>query len=220
MKKIMIMAVLLLTVSFTNAQLNLGIKASYNSSLGMNNLNSVANGTYNLNSVKSDLDNGFEVGGFARIGISAFYFQPELLYAFGKKDYTQSFVDESDNSVTYKKHVKISNVDVPLLVGLKLLDLKVVNFRVFAGPKLRFNAGSSLDFTAASGESFNTDNLQKDIKGAQLGLVTGVGVDFLMLTLDLRCNIIKDMYQTKLNNVTLDDVRGNNFEISLGWKIL
>jgi len=220
MKKIMIMAVLLLTVSFTNAQLNLGIKASYSSSLGMNNLNSVANGTYNLNSVKSDLDNGFEVGGFARIGISAFYFQPELLYAFGKKDYTQSFVDESDNSVTYKKHVKISNVDVPLLVGLKLLDLKVVNFRVFAGPKLRFNAGSSLDFTAASGESFNTDNLQKDIKGAQLGLVTGVGVDFLMLTLDLRCNIIKDMYQTKLNNVTLDDVRGNNFEISLGWKIL
>ena len=214
----MIVAVLLLTVSLTYAQLNLGIKASYNSSLGINNLNDVTNGTYNLNSVKYDVSNGYELGAFARIGISAFYFQPELLYAFGKKDYTLTFVDASSNTVTYNKHVNISNIDVPLLLGLKFLDLKVINLRVFAGPKLRFNAGSTLDFTTPSGESFNTVNLQKDIKGAQMGLVTGVGVDFLMLTLDLRCNVIKDMYQTKLNSVSLDDIRGNTFEVSLGWK--
>jgi len=217
MKKIMILAVFLLTVSFTYAQLDFGVKASYNSSLGLNNLSSVTNGTYNLNSVKYDASNGYELGAFARVGISMFYFQPELLYGFGKKDYTQSFMNGS-TSVTYNKHVTISNVDVPLLVGLKFLDLKVINFRVFAGPKLRFNAGSSLDFTTPAGESFDASNLQKDIKGAQVGLVSGVGVDFLMLTLDLRCNIIKDMYQTKFNSVTLDDIRGNTFEVSLGWK--
>ena len=64
MKKISIIAVLLLTVSFTYAQLNLGVKVGYNSSLGINDLGSVTSGTYNLNSVKSDVANGFEVGGF------------------------------------------------------------------------------------------------------------------------------------------------------------
>jgi len=221
MKKIIFVAVLLLSVSSTFAQLNFGIKAGYNSSLGLNNLGSVTSGDYNLNSVKSELSNGFHAGVFARLNFKKIYFQPEFLYAMGKKDYTITFQDVQNNNVTYDKIVNISTLDVPLLLGYKLLDLKIANLRVFAGPKLRFNAGSSLDFSnlTKSGGSVTQTDLVKDIKAAKLGLEAGIGVDLLMFTLDARYNVIGDMYQTKLNSLTIDNIPANTFVISLGWKI-
>lgn len=221
MKKMIFMAVLLLSVSTMFAQLNFGIKAGYNSSLGLNNLSSVSSGDYNLNSVKSELSNGFHMGLFARLDFDKIYFQPELLYAMGKKDYTITFQEVQSNNVTYDKIVNISTVDVPLLLGYKLLDLKIANLRVFAGPKFRFNAGSSLDFKniTNSNNSPTLPDLERDIKAAQLGLEAGVGVDVLMFTLDARYNIIGDMYQTKLNSLTIDNIPANTFVISLGWKL-
>lgn len=221
MKKSVFIAVLLLMVSSAFAQLNFGIKAGYNSSLGLDNLNTITSGSYNLNSVKSELSNGFHVGLFARLNFKKVYFQPEFLYAMGKKDYTVTFQDLQNNNITYDKFVTISTLDVPLLLGYKLLDLKVANLRLFAGPKLRFNAGSSLDFgnLVKSGGSVTEDQLIKDVKAAQLGLEAGVGVDLFMFTLDARYNVIGDMYQTKLNSLTIDNIPANTFVISLGWKL-
>ena len=220
MKKLIIAAALLLCVSFANAQLNFGIKAGYNSSLGINDLGSITNGSYNLKSASSELSNGFQAGVFVRMGFSKVYFQPELLYTMGKKDYTMTVTD-ANNSVsgTFEKNVKVSTVDVPLLLGYKVLDLKVANLRVFAGPKIRFNAGSTLDFNNVTGGGFSTVDLQKDVKAAQLGLEAGFGVDVLMLSLDFRYQVINDMYQTKLKDVTIDNIPANTFVISLGWKI-
>ena len=218
MKKLIIAAVLLLCVSFANAQLNFGIKAGYNSSLGINDLGSITNGSYNLNSARAEMSNGFQAGVFARLGFNKVYFQPELLYTMGKKDYTMSVTD-ANGSGTFDKNVKVSTVDVPLLLGYKVLDLKLVNLRVFAGPKLRFNAGSTLDFNNVTGGNFNTADLQRDVKAAQLGLEAGFGVDVLMLSLDFRYQVINDMYQTKLKDVTIDNIPANTFVISLGWKI-
>jgi hypothetical protein len=220
MKKLILAAVLLLIVSVANAQLDFGIKAGYNSSLGINDLGSITNGTYNLKSVNAELSNGFQAGVFARIGIKKVYFQPELLYTLGKKDYTISMQDANNTFIgTFNKSVKVSTVDVPLLLGYKVLDLKLANLRVFAGPKLRFNAGSTLDFSTAPSSDFSSSVLQKDIKAAQLGLEAGFGVDVLMLSLDFRYQVINDMYQTKLQNVTIDNIPANTFVISLGWKI-
>jgi hypothetical protein len=113
----------------------------------------------------------------------------------------------------------VSTLDVPLLLGYKLVDLKLMNLRVFAGPKLRFNAGSSLDYNViTAGGSVTADQLKSDIKAAQLGLEAGVGVDVLMFTLDARYNLIGDMYHTKLNDLTIDKIPANTFVISLGWK--
>ena len=220
MKKVIIAAAFLLCVSFANAQINFGIKAGYNSSLGANDLGSITNGSYNLNSVKSEYKNGFQGGVFLRLGANSMYFQPELLYSMGKKDYNMS-VKDADNTVigTFDKNVKVSTVDVPLLLGYKVLDLKVANLRVFAGPKLRFNAGSTLEYKNITGGGFNTSDLQQDVKAAQLGLEAGFGVDVLMLTLDFRYQVINDMYQTKLKDLTIDKIPANTFVISLGWKI-
>jgi len=219
MKKLVIIAVILLSTSSIFAQLNFGIKAGYNSSLSLNNLGTVTSGSYNLNSVNSELANGFQAGVFARIGFHKLYFQPEFLYNMGKKDYTMTLQDAQSNNIQFDKRVNISTLEVPLLLGYKLLDLKLINLRAFAGPKLRFNAGSSLDYSNLStGGSVTQDQLVKDIKAAQLGLEAGVGVDVLMFTLDARFNLIKDMYQTKIGDINIDNIQANTFVISLGWK--
>jgi opacity protein-like surface antigen len=219
MKKFIIASVMLLSVSITYAQLNFGVKAGFNSSLSLNNSHSLSTGDYNLNSVKSDLSNGFQAGVFARFGFKKIYFQPEFLYNMGKKDYTMTLQDAQNNDVQLDKRVTISTLEVPLLLGYKLLDLKLINLRAFAGPKLRFNAGSSLDYNVlAAGGSITAAQLSKDIKAAQLGLEAGIGVDILMFTLDARYNLIKDMYQTKLDSKIIDDIPANTFVISLGYK--
>jgi len=218
MKKFIFTAVLLLSVTLGYAQFNFGVKAGYTSSLGLNNLSSLASGNYNLNSVQSELSNNFHAGIFARIGFKKVYFQPELLYAMGKKNYTVTLQDVAHNNITYDKFVTISTVDVPLLLGYKLLDFKIINLRAFAGPKLRFNAGSSLDFKNLTGGTITQADLVKDVKAAQLGLEAGVGVDVFMFTLDARYNIIGDMYQTKISDLNVDKLPISNFVISLGYK--
>jgi hypothetical protein len=218
MKKNLIVAFMLFFSVLAHSQLNFGIKVGYNSSLSLNNVSSITSGSYNLKSVNADLANGFNVGVFGRIPINNLYFQPELLYNFGSKNYTVTGQDASSNNVSFGKDVKISTIDIPLLVGYKILDLKVCNLRAFAGPKLRFNAGSTLDFTKPSDSKIDLTTLEKDIKSSQIGLEAGVGIDILMFTLDARYSLINDMYQTKLSSVTLDKLSANTFVISLGWK--
>lgn len=220
MRKILSVAVFLLLVSFAHAQLNFGLKAGYNSSLTFENSSSVPNGGYDLNSVHAEIWNNFHVGAFARLGLcNSLYFQPELLYSVQKKNYRVSYQDVSNNDVTLDKFANINTVDVPLLVGFKVLDLKVANLRAFAGPKLRFNSGSTLEFKTLTGGEFNPSDLKKEIKETQVGLEVGAGIDVLMLSLDVRYNLIGDLYTAKIGDVSLQNLPSNTFVISLGWKI-
>ena len=222
MKKLIIAAVLLLSVSVTYAQLNLGIKAGYNSSLSFSNVSSVFSGAYNLNNVNGEIWNDFQAGIFARVGLGKkLYLQPELLYAVQKKNYTVTLQDVVNKNVTYDKLININTVDIPILVGYKLIDLKLLNLRAFVGPKFRLNANSSLDFSnltkpAGSSSTFTLDNLKTDFQSSKIGLEVGAGIDVLMLTLDVRYNLIGDMYNPKVNDFNLPS---STFLISLGWKL-
>ena len=223
MKKSILAAILLLSISTTYAQLNLGIKAGYTSSLGLGSLASAAGGGYDLKDASSELSNNFHAGVFARVGMLGFYFQPELLYAMGKNNYEITFEDVNTKAmVEYDKIVTVSTVDIPLLLGYKILDLKVISARIYAGPKLRFNAGSSLAFenVVAGGSGITEGSLKKDVKSAQVGLEAGFGVDVLMFTLDARYNLIGDMYTTKVGTSTLDNIPVSTFVISVGYKLL
>lgn len=218
MKKIIYSAVMLFFSVSVFSQIDFGVKAGYNSSVGLNELSSVTSGNYNVDSIRADVKNNFQVGVFGRLNFGKIYFQPELLYTMGKKEYTVTLQDTQNQSASYDKVVNISNIEVPLLVGYKVIDLiKMVNVRVFAGPKLTFNAGSSLKFENL--KNITAAELEKDVKNAQLGLEAGLGVDVLKFTLDARFNVIKDMYQTKIQDVTVDDFQANTIVISLGWKL-
>jgi len=214
-RTILIFTVLLVAVSYTSAQLHFGLKAGYNSTLNLENLNSVKTGDYNLNSLKGEMSNGFHGGVFVRLG-DKLYFQPELLYAMQKNEYEVSVSDVANPNAAEvgKQMVKFSTVDVPLLVGIKLLDLNLVNVRLFAGPKFRLNAGSSLDWENVSSTTIN--KLKGDFKSANVGLEAGAGIDVLMFTLDARFNLIKDMYQADWQS---KPDMNSNLVISLGWKL-
>jgi len=216
MKKMFLLAVLLLSVTFMNAQLNFGIKAGYNSSLTLDNLSSVTSGDYDLTDVKSELNNGFHAGAWARIG-GKFYVQPEALYSIQNKNYQFTMQDAMNQDVTVDKLVSFSTIDVPLLVGYKLLDKKMANLRVFAGPKFRLNAGSEISFTGLTdANGIDKEKLKGEFKDSQIGLEAGAGIDVLMFTLDCRFNLINDVYQATWES---KPNLNSNFVISLGWKI-
>ncbi|HPC26459.1 MAG TPA: porin family protein [Paludibacteraceae bacterium] len=220
MKKFVYSAIFLLCGIFAYGQIDFGFKLGYNSSVGLNDLNSITKGKYTLDSAKIDAKNNFMVGAFSRINFGKIYLQPELLYVGGKKNYSETVIVSEGNTASYDKKVTMSMIDIPVLLGYKLLDLKLANVRVFIGPKFRFNAGSKFKV-----ENFNStgeiskDDITKEIKKSQVGLESGLGVDILKLTIDARFNLIKDMYQTKLKEVTIDDFQANTIQISVGWKI-
>ncbi|HOL00572.1 MAG TPA: porin family protein [Paludibacteraceae bacterium] len=220
MKKFVYSAIFLLCGIFAYGQIDFGFKLGYNSSVGLNDLNSITKGKYTLDSAKIDAKNNFMVGAFSRINFGKIYLQPELLYVGGKKNYSETVIVSEGNTASYDKKVTMSMIDIPVLLGYKLLDLKLANVRVFVGPKFRFNAGSKFKI-----ENFNStgeiskDDITKEIKKSQVGLESGLGVDILKLTIDARFNLIKDMYQTKLKEVTIDDFQANTIQISVGWKI-
>lgn len=123
MKKVFLITAVLLSSALTYAQLNFGLKAGYNSSLSLSNIEDVTTGNYTLKSVKDELGNGFHAGAFARIGIEKLYIQPELLYAMSKNDYTITLQDAMNKNVTFDKFVTVSTVEIPVMIGYKILDL-------------------------------------------------------------------------------------------------
>jgi hypothetical protein len=217
MKKVIFAAVLLLTVSFVSAQVNFGIKAGFNSSLNLDNISSVRSGEYDLTNVKSELNNGFHLGAFGRLFFDKVYIQPELLYSMQKKDYEFTIQDASSQDIDVEKYVTFSTVDIPLLIGYKLLDLKVANLRVFAGPKFRLNAGSQVSFkNLTNSDPIDVEALKGEFKDSQVGLEAGAGVDILMFSLDARMNLINSLHTASWE--TKPDLN-SNFVISLAWKI-
>lgn len=185
MKRLAVFTLVLLLILPATAQFNLGIRAGYNSSLSVNNISSVFDGTYNLNSVQNELWNNFQAGVFARVFMKKLYFEPALMYSLEKKEL--NFKDVATGNVTFDSIADIKTIDIPLILGLKVLDLKLANLRVFAGPKLRFNAGSTPSIS-----QLNVSNIGAEVKKANLGLEIGAGVDVLMFALDFRYNLISN----------------------------
>ena len=218
-RTILILAALLMTWLFASAQLNFGIKAGYNSSLALDNLDDVSKGTYNLNSVAGELANGFHAGVFVRLGLGdKLYLQPELLYAMQKKEFTMSYNNITNPSTLADvgNYITFSTVDIPVLLGYKIVNGKLFNLRAFAGPKFRLNAGSKFDYAnLTNGSTVDITALTGELKNSAVGLEVGAGVDVLMFTLDARMNLINDLYTASWQ--TKPDLN-SNFIVSLGFK--
>jgi hypothetical protein len=160
-----------------------------------------------VDELETQMKNTLHFGAFARIG-KKIYFQPELLINTRKGEMRNSDLDLKAGSV------KVGSLDVPLLVGVKLIDTKVFNIRAMAGP----SASMVINKTIELDEGWNDDiDLSEDnLRNLNWGFQFGAGVDVLMFALDLR-------YEIGLNNFsTLDnfDLKNNTFTLSLGWKIL
>ncbi len=204
MKKFLLFILLFISAEVTFGQFALGIKIGYNA----NKLSS------NLDSVKSSFSSGFHVGAFARIGKRVFL-QPEFYYTMSGGSFA---VDTKlYNNIT--QNVTVGSLDIPVLIGFKIINSKIFNWRIMVGPEVSFLVNSKLkDVSLADpiqSATFNNVNWY---------IQAGTGIDVLFLTLDIR-------YQAGLNSMINDVVgkngtayavnsKGNMFVVSLGFKIL
>jgi hypothetical protein len=204
-KLIIIVLVLFLGAEVSHAQFNLGIKAGYTAS----KLSS------DVDVIKAQAASGFHVGAWARIG-KKLYLQPEFIYNLG----SSVFRNDVDTS-NWKQKVTVNTINIPALVGFKLLDLKAVNLRLMAGPEISFVVNSKVkDMNSVVGP-ITTDDVNK----VNWYLQAGAGVDVLFLTLDIRyvwginqmINDVKYDFGSTTTPYPLNS-HHNMFLVSLGWK--
>ncbi|TAE41556.1 MAG: PorT family protein [Runella slithyformis] len=151
---------------------------------------------------------GYVLGAYARIG-RKFFVQPEVL--FSTKGGTVEIL-KAGATAPVNVDVQFSQIDIPVLLGLKL------------GP-LRLNAGPMASLNIAQGNAlgdalkvYTTQNINKTIEQATFGYQAGVGLDLGSFNIDLRYEGgLSNISQLNLQNNAQFNSRVNLWQISLGY---
>ncbi len=189
-KTLMTLSLLTLAMVTFAATFDLGIKAGYNTSKI----------STDLSTIKADSKGGYNFGAFGRFGGKNFYLQPEFLYVVRNEGFSVGSAYDA---------IKMKSLQVPVLLGYKLIDLKVVSIRAFTGPAISFSTGYESDKSF----KYNFNNSTWDYQ-------LGAGVDVLMFTFDIRYEwgLSKTFDTSSLgSNFTS---KGNTFSVNLGFKFL
>jgi len=204
MKNISLLLIAVIFSISSYAQLHFGPQIGYTASML----------SLNVDDIKNEMKSNLLIGAFARIG-SEYYFQPEINYL------TQGSVFKwpaQDNVSPLEQNITIKTLQVPANVGWRALNTHLVNVRIFGGIVMDFNLDTVIE------NSFETENHTKlvpdDFKSFTWQWDTGVGVDVLMFSLDIKyfggLNNILDNIQYKNKEIT---AKPNLFVVTLGWKI-
>ncbi len=173
-----------------------------------------------LNSVNFDFDHnnlgdswlafskgrtGYHAGVWMRLDLGAVFVQPEFLYNWNRYDLRMW----SDPALSMaKSKIKVQTFEVPVLVGMKLLFL-----RVNAGPV--FNI---MNQTKHSGGGAIDD---AEVMKPSVSYTAGFGLDISKVSLDIRYN---GMFEKAKQTVWIGDEsykQGTNFRgwtFGLGWR--
>jgi hypothetical protein len=161
---------------------------------------------------------GLQGGVFARLTLKKLIIQPEAFIGLkrGDIDFTYSPNGSSGQSFDATQELKLTTLDVPVMVGYQLLDIPLFKIRANAGPVASIVLNK--DVTISKNDLPNTSVPTEDIIAlkdqAAYSFQTGLGVDVWKLTLDARYNFgISYIDESK-------SVRNNMFTINLGFKIL
>jgi len=202
MKKFSLLIVFALTTTLMFGQLKFGPKIGFNASKM----------TTSLDYVSTQFKSGFQFGAFVRIG-NRVYLQPELYYT------SEGGVFENDSTGnTWKQTVTLGSLNIPLLIGFKIINTELVNLRVLAGPVASFVVNKKItDVNSVYGP------IQKaDLSNSNWYIQAGAGVDVWMFTFDIRYQVglNKVIKEVSYKNNTLNFNTSNNvWVISLGFKI-
>ena len=146
---------------------------------------------------------GYQGGAFVRINIKRFYLQPEVL--FNEKGSRISFDANQGNRLSGK--VKLQSLDIPLLLGFKVIDSELFNLRISAG---------TMNSLLLRDQSAVLNNLSPDarFRRSQFGYLAGLGIDLANLTLDAR-------YEGGFQRINPElGGRPRSFTFSVGFKLL
>lgn len=211
MKKIILIlaAVIITTTAFS--QISFGPKIGYNT----------AKLSLDRNDITSSLKNNFQFGVFLRIG-QKIYLQPELNWL------TQGSIFQTPlsggNILPFKQEINLKTIQIPVLIGLKVIDLKMVSIRVFGGPVASIVQDKTI-VDDKLGDLFGPIT-ETDISDMIWSFQVGGGIDVMGLTIDIRYNV--GLINVINNvNIPIDGVdtaipfesKTNGFTISVGYKI-
>ncbi|MFC2110810.1 outer membrane beta-barrel protein, partial [Bacteroidota bacterium] len=172
MKKIFFTIVLaFIAINFSNAQVSYGIKG------GMNiDMNSEASKYITMPAgftLSTENSNGFHAGIWlrAKIPVVGLYVRPEINYTQIKNEY---LIAGTNNGTTVSETIgnKLNKIDVPVLIGLKILKFG----NIFIGPNFQYLLKSENDVPSV--EDFKSE--------FTIGAVAGVGLEVWKLGLDIR----------------------------------
>lgn len=207
MKKAILVLAVLFTTTLVHAQFSFGPKIGYNTSKL----------SVEKTDIKTDLKNSFQFGVFLRIG-KKYYVQPELAFLTQGGIFKTPSI--SGGLSPFKQEVNLKTVQVPLMIGVKAVDLKVANIRIMAGPVASFVTKKTIENKVAD---YAEPIKQADLKDAIWSAQIGIGADVLMFTLDIRYNLglskIIDKVKIGEEDVVFDS-KTSGFNITLGWKIM
>ncbi|MCL2291355.1 MAG: PorT family protein [Bacteroidetes bacterium] len=141
-----------------------------------------------------NFESGFDVGLFARMG-GRVYFEPSVLYSFKKIDF--SSMDSLKGS--FKDHF----LTVPLLLGVKVIDRKQFNLRIFAGPQFGFSVARKYE------------DAKDFFDSAEIGVYAGVGVDIWRFTMNVGYN-----FSTSKHRIMENRTKQNMFFAGVGFKFI
>ena len=162
-KRIVLFSIVFLTsIMLMNAQNDFGIKAglSYNSNGDLKEFTSEVDQIYKN---KGNGESGFNVGFYGKIDLGGIYLRPELVY-------TKTTSEYEFNSQT--EDYKMSKIDVPVLVGIKVIG----PLHVFAGPAFQYVLDNDLD-------GINIKDVENEYS---MGMNIGASVEFGRLGIDVR----------------------------------
>lgn len=208
-----ILTVCLMTLvlsTFAIGPFTLGIKGSINSSKITTDDYSINNLTYS--NFKSDAKSGYNLGVFARLG-TKIYLQPELLYC------VRNGQSASTAGTTAGQSVKLQTMQIPVLLGFKLIDLKLASIRAFTGPAMSYVMKSSkITYDGVTARLYDTKNYKNNIWDWQLG----AGADVGPLTFDVRYEW--GLSRTSDGSVNVSNPgfinKGNTLTFSVGFKFI
>ena len=212
MKKSILTIGFLLLVLFVSAEspskFDIGLKMGINFSMISASNPPQSNYPYtNFNSVTQP---GFDFGAFARYGGKRLYLQSEVLYS--RINGESSFYNESLKGTESQN---LNTIKIPVLVGLKLINMKSGSVRLFTGPSIDVLLPSS---------TINVHNFfvgdPKNYNSVIWNWQAGAGFDVSKFNFDVR-------YEYGLSNICDGPVRsnsglvcgGNVMTFSVGYKI-
>jgi opacity protein-like surface antigen len=198
--------------------------------------------SYNKADIKSGFANHFTAGLFGRVTIGRLYVQPEVLYFKTSNLFAVDVAGTgNDNLFNLPTGANVNltlnqmNLQVPILVGVKIIDLDLIALRAQVGPTANFVLKSQTLFdktytingqqeeleSTTTDQNFNTKNIA-------WGLQAGLGVDVLdFITLDINYNFGLSKVFENLNNTTLgetfdfsniDNTKQSMFMVTVGLK--
>ena len=165
---------------------------------------------YNIgtDSLNGENVTSWQGGVFARVKIKKLYIGVD---AFLKSN-PGTFTSISGNT---KGEISVLGLDVPVVLGWKIVDKKLFNFRIYGGPSLQLNFYEKVK-TSFNGSSFEADENWQFKGGPKWSITAGTGIDIAFVTLDIRY-----LYSVSdWSNISVSEINNSGVQLNVGFKIL